>query len=110
MSDRRGETRADVEQPKLRRLPPREISDEELAMIRRRRKNRALYQERGGEIVAAHPGRDVLIVREGEILSFERHGDMYEFMEQLDPLTRSTVFMVPRGRQALSTGYLTVHK
>lgn len=98
------------QRPKIKVLPPRELSDEELAMIRQRRKNRALYQEQGPEIVAAHPDRDVLIVGAGEIHSFERHGDMYEFMEQLDPLTRSTVFMVPRGRHALSTGYLTVHR
>lgn len=98
------------QRPKIKVLPPREPTENERAVIRQRRKNRALYQERGRQIVAAHPGQDVLIVREGEIHAFERHGDMYEFMEQLDPLTRSTVFMVPRGRQALSTGYLTVHR
>ncbi len=97
------------QRPAIKLLPPREYSEEELAMMRQRRKNRALYQERGPEIVRSHPDKHILIVGTGTVHAFEKRSAMFKFMEELEPLTRQTVFMVPRWQPGgISTGYRRV--
>lgn len=67
-----------------------------------------MYQERGAKIVAAHPDKDIVIVRQGEIHVFDRNSEMVAFVEELSPLDRASLFMVPRGRPGLKTGYRRV--
>lgn len=95
---------------RIKLIPALEISEDEMAMIRQRRKNRDLYREQASDIVKKHPSRDVAIVGHGEIHSFERHTELRRFLDQLDRLTRLSVFIMPRAREALSTGYLVTHR
>ena len=97
------------QRPAIKALHPREYSEDELAMMRQRRKNRALYQEQGAEIVRSHPDKHLLIVGTGTVHAFEKRSEMFQFMDELESLTRKTVFMVPRWQPArINTGYRRV--
>ncbi len=90
----------------FRRLPQREWTEEERACLRESRQNRSYYDEHRSEILEAHWDRHILVIRGGEVRSFETRGEMFEFYDALDPPTRNATFLVPRRRLGSSYGYL----
>lgn len=83
---------------------PQPLTGAELAIHRESRANREYWKAQAIEIMAAHPGKDYLIVRGGELLVFDGLNAMFEAYDKLDRATREAAMSPVVRRRPAGTG------
>ena len=89
---------------------PQPLTGAALAIHRESRANRDYWKAHAIEIMTAHPGKDYLIVRGGELLVFDGLRELFEAYDQLEPQTRAASFHVTLMRRPLGSGFLRVKR
>ena len=83
---------------------PQPLTGAALAIHRESRANRDYWKAHAIEIMTAHPGKDYLIVRGGELLVFDGLRELFEAYDQLKPPTRAAAMSPVLRRRPAGTG------
>ena len=83
---------------------PQPLTGAALAIHRESRTNRDYWKAHAIEIMTAHPGKDYLIVRGGELLVFDGLRELFEAYDQLEPPTRAAAMSPVLRRRPAGAG------
>lgn len=111
MSIRRRESNSSPETTKIKPLLPRQFSEDELASMSRRRKNRDFFQAERVKVLGEHGSKHIIVYKDEDVRSFDRRSEMHAFIRTLDDLSRRTVYIAPgpsTDQLVRSTGYRRV--
>ena len=85
------------QRPKIKVLPPREMTEEERARLHEHRANKAYLAEHREQIIEQYPSQELLVYGGNQVAAFDNLHDLFEFRERLDKPTREAAYHPHRG-------------